>query len=176
MVDPPLAAGFQPPPTELDAAICGPTEPHLAGFAFLIPAWIQAESGCARKSEAARTARASAFVHRLVNAKLNGADAIIVAKPFNDENGLMRADGMPAELLLPWRTTAAMLGGAQYLGQMQLPNDSPNHVFLRPDGQVVMVVWNREPTREVLYLGDNVQQIDMLGRTDAGAQCKVASK
>ena len=32
----------------------------------------------------------------------------------------MRANGMPAELLLPWRTTAAMLGGAEYLGQMQL--------------------------------------------------------
>ena len=71
-----------------------------------------------------------------------GAKAIIVSDPFNDENGLMRASGMPAELLLPWRTTAAMLGGAEYLGQMQLPGGSENRIFLRPDGQVVMVVWN----------------------------------
>ncbi len=28
-----------------------------------------------------------------------------------------------------------------------------------------MVVWNREPTREVLYLGDHVRQIDLLGRS-----------
>ena len=40
----------------------------------------------------------------------------------------MRADGMPAELLLPWRTTAAMLGGAQYIGQMQLPGGSENRI------------------------------------------------
>ena len=30
-----------------------------------------------------------------------------------------------------------------------------------------MVVWNREPTQEVLYLGDHVQQIDLLGRSKA---------
>jgi hypothetical protein len=118
-----------------------------------------------RQHEADRLARCSAFVHRLVSAKLRGADAIIAAKPFDDENGLMRSDGMPAELLLPWRTTAAMLGGAQYLGSVQLPNDSRNEVFLRPDAQVVMVVWNDRPTREVLYLGDNVRQFDMLGRS-----------
>jgi hypothetical protein len=80
---------------------------------------------------------------------------------------LMRADGMPAELLLPWRTTAAMLGGAQYIGQIQLPGGSENRIFLRGDGQVVMVVWNQEPVREVLYLGDHVQQIDLLGRSKA---------
>jgi hypothetical protein len=110
-------------------------------------------------------ARATELVRRLVAAKVSGADAIIVAKPFNDENGLMRADGMPSELLLPWRTTAAMLGGAQFIGQMQLPGGSENRIFLRGDGRVVMVVWNHEPRREVLYLGEHVQQIDLLGRS-----------
>lgn len=118
-------------------------------------------------SKAAFEIRATEFVRRLIAAKVCGADAIIVPKPFNDENGLMRADGKPAELLLPWRTTAAMLGGAQYLGQMQLPSGSENRVFLRGDGQVVMVVWNHEPTREVLYLGEHVRQIDLLGRSTA---------
>ena len=82
----------------------------------------------------------------------------------------MRADGMPAELLLPWRTTAAMLGGAQYIGQMQLPGGSENRIFLRPDGQVVMVAWNKKPTREVLYLGSNVRQFDILGRATPAPQ------
>jgi hypothetical protein len=50
---------------------------------------------------------------------------------------------------------------------MQLPGGSENRIFLRGDGQVVMVVWNHEPTREVLYLGDHVQQIDLLGRSKA---------
>jgi hypothetical protein len=154
----------------LDIALCAPSVPIVSGSEFLIPAWVEAGFDAPRQSEAARTARASAFVHRLVAAKLHGADAIIVAKPFNDVNGLMRADGMPAELLLPWRTTAAMLGGAKYLGHLQLPNDSPNEVFLRQDGQVVMVIWNDRPTREVLYLGDNVQEFDILGRSKPAAK------
>ncbi len=83
---------------------------------------------------AAFETRATEFVRRLIAAKVSGADAIIVAKPFDDETGLMRADGMPAELLLPWRTTAAMLGGAQFIGQMQLPGGSENRIFLRGDG------------------------------------------
>ncbi|HJQ79113.1 MAG TPA: hypothetical protein VJ828_04115 [Lacipirellulaceae bacterium] len=109
--------------------------------------------------------RASEFVRQLVAAKIRGVRAIIVPNPFNDENGLMRASGMASELLLPWRTTAAMLGGASYLGQMQLPGGSENRIFLRPDGRVVMVVWNSEPTREVLYLGQDVEHIDIDGRS-----------
>jgi hypothetical protein len=131
--------------------------------------WVMVEpprraASAAQFSEAAFRARATEFVLRLISAKVHGADAIIISKPFNDENGLMRADGMPADMLLPWRTTAAMIGGAQYLGRMQLPSGSENRIFLRGDGRVVMVVWNREPTREVLYLGNDVQQVDLLGR------------
>jgi hypothetical protein len=116
-------------------------------------------------SAAALDARSSDFVRRLVAAKVHGADAIIVSNPFNDENGLMRASGMPGELLLPWRTTAVMLGGAEYLGEMRLPAGSENRLFLRPDGQVVMVVWNAVPTTEVLHLGKKVQQFDSFGRS-----------
>ncbi len=126
-------------------------------------------AGTTQNPAVAFETRATEFVKRLIAAKVSGAEAIIVAKPFNDENGLMLANGMPAELLLPWRTTAAMLGGAKYIGQMQLPSGSENRIFLRADGQVAMVVWNHEPTREVLYLGDHVQQIDLLGRTTPAA-------
>jgi hypothetical protein len=170
IVDPPSPASCQPPPTELDAAVCMPQDWMLAGSAFLYPAWLQWGLEAPQKNEAARTTRASAFVHRLVSAKVHGADAIVVSKPFNDNNGLMRGDGMPAELLLPWRTTAAMLGGAQYIGQMHLPAGSENCIFLRPDGQVVMVAWNNRPTREVLYLGSNVRQYDILGRATPATQ------
>jgi hypothetical protein len=159
--------------------LCTDKQPTDAKFAELLAMprrnsakrWIMVEppakvTGAQNATQVFET-RATEFVHRLIAAKVSGADAIIIAKPFNDENGLMRADGMPTELLLPWRTTAAMLGGAQYIGHMQLPNESENQIFLRGDGQVVMVVWNREPTREVLYLGDRVQQVDLLGRSTA---------
>jgi hypothetical protein len=170
IVDPPPPASFQPPPTEMDAAVCIPHDWMSAGPAFLYPAWLQWGLEAPQKNEAARTTRASAFVHRLISAKIHGADAIVVSKPFNNTNGLMRDDGMPAELLLPWRTTAAMLGGAQYIGQMHLPAGSENCIFLRPDGQVVMVAWNNQPTRESLYLGSNVRQFDILGRATPAKQ------
>ena len=104
------------------------------------------------------------FVMQLISAKEHGAGAIIIPHPFNDENGLMRANGMPAELLLPWRTTAAMLGGATFLGSIQLPGGSENRIFIRPDGQVVMAVWNERPTHEIIYLGKKIEEYDILGR------------
>lgn len=108
-------------------------------------------------------ARATEFVRKLVAAKQHGVDAIIISRPFDDKIGLMRANGMPAELLLPWRTTAAMLAGAKYLGAVQLPGGSENRNFVRPDGQVVMVVWNSQPQQETLFLGNDAQQIDVWG-------------
>lgn len=116
-------------------------------------------------AQADLNARAALFVRKIIAAKQHGADAIFVSNPFDDKNGLMRENGMPAELLMPWRTCAAMLSGAEYLGTIQLPNGSQNRIFLRPDGQVVMVVWNAAPTRERLYLGRDVRQIDMWGQS-----------
>jgi hypothetical protein len=116
-------------------------------------------------SESQLHARCSELVRRMVLAKMSGADAIFVADPFHDDHGLMRASGMPAELLLPWRTTAAMISGSKYLGEMRLPGGSHNRIFARADGQVVMVVWKDTPTEETLYLGEDVRQYDIFGRS-----------
>lgn len=113
----------------------------------------------------ALASRSVELAGRMIAAKVAGVDHIFIANPFNDENGLMHANGMPSELLLPWRTTAVMLGGAEYLGELQLPSGSKNRVFLRPDRQVVMVVWNQEPVQEVLFIGNDVHCIDIWGRT-----------
>jgi hypothetical protein len=114
--------------------------------------------------------RAMTFVRKIIAAKQHGVDGVFISKPFDDANGLMRSDGMPAELLLPWRTAAAMLGGAKYLGTVQLPGGSENRNFLRPDDQVVMVAWSAEPTEETLFLGNNVKQYDLWGRAKKPAQ------
>jgi hypothetical protein len=114
--------------------------------------------------------RATEFVRKIVAAKEHGIDGIFVSRPFNDKNGLMRANGMPGELLLPWRTSAAMLSGSTYLGSIQLPAGSENRIFLRPDGKVVMVAWNATPTKEVLFLGHDVAQIDVWGGATSPAK------
>jgi len=110
--------------------------------------------------------RAADLVRRMIAANIHGADAVFCPRPFDDSCGLMHADGTPGELFLPWRTTALALGDAQYIGSIQLPHGSPNQIFAR-DNDAVMVVWNDTPCREVLYLGTEVRQTDLWGRTAA---------
>lgn len=104
------------------------------------------------------------FVRTMVAAKIHGADGIFVANPFTGPEGVMNTDGTPGELLLPWRTTAHLLGGCKYMGHLELPGHSTNHVFSNAAGQVVMIVWNDTPTTEQLYLGENIQRIDVWGK------------
>ncbi|HUT11335.1 MAG TPA: hypothetical protein VMY42_12620 [Thermoguttaceae bacterium] len=109
-------------------------------------------------------ARADDLVRRMIVAKIQGADAVFCPDPFDAQRGLMNADGTPGELFLPWRTAALALGGARYIGSIELPEGSRNQIFAR-DEDAVMVVWNEQPTEEVLYLGENVRQIDLFGRS-----------
>jgi hypothetical protein len=46
---------------------------------------------------------------------------------------------------------------------MQLPRHSQNLIFARAD-DAVMVLWNDKPAEEVLYLGEDVKQVDLWGR------------
>jgi len=113
--------------------------------------------------------RAADLVHRMVAAKIHGADAVFCTDPFSSDHGLMNDDGTPGELVLPWRTTALLLGGAEHLGSIELPGASPNHVFARGES-AVMLVFNHHPQEEVLYLGEDVKQLDLWGRVSAPEQ------
>ncbi|TWT46661.1 hypothetical protein [Botrimarina hoheduenensis] len=123
------------------------------------------------EEERRHQSRVRDFVEQILVAKVNHADAIFVANPFAGaadatlgRTGVMNDDGSPGELLLPWRTCARLLGGADYMGTLRLPSDSRNWLFKRSDGQVVLVVWSEQPQQEVLYLGDQVQVIDVWGK------------
>ncbi|MCC9606930.1 hypothetical protein LOC68_15400 [Blastopirellula sp. JC732] len=107
--------------------------------------------------------RARDLLEKMLSAKIHHAEAVFIPRPFDHEYGVMNEDGSPSELLLPWRTTAQMISGATYLGQLQLPNDSNNHVFTR-DGSTTMVIWNDRPVTETIYLGDDVEVVDLWGR------------
>ncbi len=107
--------------------------------------------------------RTADLAQRIVAAKTALAEGIGVPDPFDPERGLVHPDGTPGEMLLPWRTLALALGGAEPLGSVALPHGSSNQVFSR-GRDVVMVVWNRQPVREEAYLGDDVWQSDLWGR------------
>ncbi len=115
------------------------------------------------KSSYSSTDRAEDLVKRMIAAKIHGADAVFCPDPFDADCGLMNKDGTPGELFLPWRTAALELGGARFLGNMQLPRGSQNQVFARAN-DAVMVLWSDKPAEEVLYLGEEVKQVDLWGR------------
>ncbi len=119
--------------------------------------------------------RAQDLVRRMVQAKIDGVSAIFADDPFDDTCGLLNEGGTPNELFLPWCITAKLIGGAEYLGSLQLPNDSENHVFA-VDDQAVMVVWNQTPVTESLYLGDDVVRVDPWGRETALSPAKAARR
>ena len=103
------------------------------------------------------------LVEQILAAKKHGADGIFVAAPFDDRRGLMTDQGTPGDLFLPWRTTASLLSGSRFLGKIRLPGGSENHIFEADSGEVLMVLWNRYPKQEVLYLGDSIRVVDVWG-------------
>lgn len=108
-------------------------------------------------------ARVADLVRQMVAAKSSGANAIFAANPLDQQHGLLEVGATPGELFLPWRTTALELGGASYIGHVDLPGGSKNELFSR-GGQAMMVVWNATPTTERLYLGEKIQQVDAWDR------------
>jgi hypothetical protein len=124
--------------------------------------WILIEPLSRRNYDLATRARD--LVEQMLAGKIHGASAIFIARPFDDDRGLMTDRGAPGELLLPWRTTASLLSGATYLGSMPLPNKSHNRLFQTPSGEVVMVIWSDEPTQEITHLGEDVRILDVWGR------------
>ncbi len=107
--------------------------------------------------------RALDMVQQMMAAKIHQADGIFVTNPFAEATGLMNVDGTPSELLLPWRTASLLLAGTNYIGSIRMPQGSQNRIFSRGD-EAVMIVWNDNPTSEVIYLGEDIQQIDIWGR------------
>lgn len=107
--------------------------------------------------------RISDLLRRMVAARSSGVDVTFLPRPFDDEVGLFNADGTPGELFVPWRTTALAISGREHLGPLRLPRGSTNHVFAG-EKDAVMVVWNEENVREHVYLGENVQRVDLWGR------------
>lgn len=115
------------------------------------------------RSEQPATIRAAELAREMLIAKLGGAEAIFAADPFDPERGLLNTDGSPTEMYLPWRTVALALRGATYVGQFDMVQKSPNAVFER-GGEVIVVIWNSEPTIEEYYLGDQAEVVDLWGQ------------
>ena len=103
------------------------------------------------------------LVERMIMGKISDATAVFIPEPISSDQGVLNEDLSPTELLLPWQMTARSLAGAQYLGQLELPQGSENYLFRRTD-DVVMVIWRDYPLSEPVNLGGNLKTLDCWGR------------
>ncbi|QDV71335.1 hypothetical protein Poly24_50700 [Rosistilla carotiformis] len=104
------------------------------------------------------------LVGRMLTVRRHQVPVAFISDPFDSKLGVLNPDATPGEMLLPWRTTATLIGGLQHEGSLQMPNRSENVVM--SDGErAVMVVWNTTPTEERIYLGEGVKQVDVWGRS-----------
>jgi hypothetical protein len=149
--------------SELSAYLSAPTPEGVVRWTLIQP--------LSRKHYDLET-RTRDLVQQMMTAKIEGAAAIFAARPFDDENGLMTDSGSPTDLLLPWRTTATLLSGTQFVGSLQLPGGSENRLFEDDRGQMVMVIWNQQPCDETIEWGDTVQVVDAWGRAEETSQSR----
>ncbi|MGB7324576.1 MAG: hypothetical protein WBD31_06875 [Rubripirellula sp.] len=150
--DPPLAAH------ELDAFL-GLEESHSRGSGPRT--WLLLDP--IEKSRYDRDSRIRDLVLRMATVRGHRVQAAFVSDPHSEENGLLRPGGRPDELLLPWRTTSRLIGNLRKTGSLQLQSGADNTVFVGGD-RAVLMLWSAEPTEEKIYLGDNVQMVDVWGR------------
>lgn len=134
--------------------------PNVANAGGTTPQWVSLEPLPADRFDV--ETRTADLIRRMVASKEYEAEKIFFSSALGP-GGLVNVDGAPTELLLPWRTTASALTGAEFVGSLNLPEGSENRVFTRR-GQTVVVIWNNAPARELIFLGDEVRQIDAWGR------------
>jgi len=150
--DPPLSAGELDAYLSLDAAHAGSRGPKT---------WLLLDPIAADRY--GQTARIRDLVLRMATVRSHRVQAAFVSDPRDPQRGLLRFDGRPGELLLPWRTTARLIGNLRRTGSLQLRGGSQSMVFAGTD-RAVLLLWAAKPTIERLYLGSDVQVVDVWGR------------
>jgi hypothetical protein len=103
------------------------------------------------------------LILRMVAVRNQRIHAAFVAEPFDPSLAMLRPDGSPDEMLLPWRTAASLLASMRPVGSLELPGGSQN-VLLANETSATLVVWNDTGADEQLYLGQNARHIDAFGR------------
>ena len=115
------------------------------------------------KNDYNRDDRIRDLVLRMATIRGHRVQTAWLSDPYDTERGVLRPDGRPDELLLPYRTTARMIGNLRKAGSLRLPSQSQNAVFVGAE-KAVLMLWSPEPTTEKLFLGDDVKVVDVWGR------------
>ncbi len=111
-----------------------------------------------------RDARITDMVLRMATVRKHRVQATFVTNPHDIHHGLLTPESKPDEMLLPWRTTARMLGNLRQVGSLSLRSKSQNIVFAGTNRTVVML-WSKDPCIEKIFLGDELRVVDVWGKT-----------
>lgn len=110
-----------------------------------------------------RESRIRDLVLRMATVRSHPVQAAFVSDPRDPQHGLLAPNGRPEEMLLPWRTTSRLIGNLKQTGSLQLRSKAKNMVFANSN-RAVLLVWAAEPTEELIYLGEDVREIDVWGK------------
>jgi hypothetical protein len=86
-----------------------------------------------------------------------------VRKPFSGDVGFLDPDGSPREMFLPYRMLLDAIKKREFVGEIPMDGGSRN-ALLVSDTDSCVIVWSPSPVTEQLYLGDNLEAIDVWGR------------
>ncbi len=107
--DPPLGA------SELDAFLALSQQGSRSEDART---WLLLDAVPASKYD--RDSRIRDLVLRMAAVRSHRVQAAFMSDPRDPETGLLRENGRPGELLLPWRTTSRLIGNLRKVGSLQL--------------------------------------------------------
>ncbi len=107
--------------------------------------------------------RTSDLVQRLLAAKIAGADAIFIEPPLRCRQRPAFGRRESDRAVIALANDGPGPGRHRVSGQPGIAQRQHQPHFARGD-DVVMVVWNREPASEVIYLGPDIAQTDVWGR------------
>lgn len=119
--------------------------------------------------------RSIKLIKRLVDLRRLNVNKIVFQDVINEHKGLLRENGSPTELYLPWRTTALALADSDYVGSITMPQGSTNHIFTK-DGKAIFVLWNELNVTEKIYLGDRVSMLNYWGERSTPAHDNVTGQ
>ncbi len=100
--------------------------------------------------------------------KENGAQRTTawIQRPFDKGIGVLSDDGGPQEMYIPFRTMADQLSGLKWIGSMELPNKSVNHL-IGSDSRHRLILWSTRSTPDTIEqvaLGEEITARDIWGR------------
>jgi len=104
------------------------------------------------------------LIDRMMTAKMHGAETIFLSDPLDPDRGLADRNGSPGELFLPWRTTALLLGGRPYVGDIDLPRGNQIHCF-GSKAEYWGVIAGGKAGEETVYLGPELRTQDLWGNS-----------